>query len=100
MLIPDHPSHLQIFDGNRVKLSHDIERCLVVKVRALASYLLMLLRQQVGCFSSSLRSLLAPGDFWTGKTDTTRTDLRQMNLVAFEPKAALRIGEGIVPGRG
>jgi putative transposase len=174
MMIPDHPSHVQIFDGNRVKLSHDIERSLVVKVRALASYLLVLLRQQIGCFSSSLRSLLTSGDFAlsslqlrfgltqkfrvlnhlarresgeilnpdiyanrvarlrkesalvlfnckdhiptihialdhagldypldrTGEADATRTNFRQVKLVAFETKAALRIGEGIVPRSG
>ena len=173
-MIPDHPSHVQIFDGNRVKASHDIERSLVVKVRALARDLLMLLRQQIGCFSSSLRSLLAPGDFalsglqlpfgltqefrilnyfarrergevlnsdinpnsvagfWkesalvlfnckdhiptihialdragldrpfnrTRQADATRTNFRQVKLVAFKSEPALRIGEGIVSRGG
>jgi hypothetical protein len=170
MMILHHPFNIQIFDGDRVKLSHDIERSLVVKVRALASYLLMLLPKQINRFHAPPRPLPAPGDFAlsslqlrlglaqkfrilnrlarrergeildpdinpdrlaglrkesalvlfnrkdhiptvrialdhagldrpfnrTGKTDATRTDFRQVKLVAFKPESALRIGEGIV----
>jgi len=164
-----HPSHVQIFDGNRVKLAHDLKRRLVVKIRALALNLLMFLLKQSGRFSSPVRSLFTPGDFalsslqlrfgltqkfwvlyslarreggeilnpdiyanrvaglgeesglvlfdgeghipsvrlsldragldcpfyWPGETNAARANLRQMKLVAFETKAALRIGEGI-----
>jgi hypothetical protein len=169
MMILNHSPHVQIFNGDRVKLLDEIERRLVVEVRALALNLLMLLRQKIDRFSPSLRSLLTSGDFalsgfqlpfgltqefgilnylarrergevlnpdigpngvagfgkesalilfdrkdcipaislpldhaglnrpfnWTGKTDTARADFGQMKFVAFEPKAALRIGEGI-----
>jgi putative transposase len=174
MMVLNHSSHVQIFNGDRVKLLDEIERRLVMKVRALALNLLMLLRQQRDRFSPSLRSLFAARDFalsrfqfafgltqefrvlncfasreigevfdpdinpdrlasfreesalvffnrkdhvptiglaldhasldrpldWTGKVDTARTDLRQMEFVAFDPKAALRIGKGIIPGCG
>jgi hypothetical protein len=33
MMILHHPFNVQIFDRNRIKLSHDLERRLVVKIR-------------------------------------------------------------------
>jgi hypothetical protein len=41
MMILDHPFDIQIFDGYRVKLSRNLKRRLVVKIRALASNLLI-----------------------------------------------------------
>jgi hypothetical protein len=174
MMIFHHPFNIQIFDGDRVKLAHDIERRLVLEIRALAPNLLMFLLKQIDRFSPSLRSLQVARDFalsslqlrfglaqkfrvlnylarreggeilnpdiyanrvaslrkesalvlfnckdhiptihialdragldyplnWTGETDATRTNFRQVKLVAFETKAALWIGEGIVPRSG
>jgi hypothetical protein len=40
-MILDHPFDIQIFDGDRVKLSRDLESRLVVEIRALASNLLI-----------------------------------------------------------
>src|SRR5215475_6805647 len=34
MMIFHHPFNIQIFDGDRVKLAHDIERRLVLEIRA------------------------------------------------------------------
>src|SRR5919198_4620764 len=62
MMVLNHSSHVQIFNCDRVKLLNEIERRLVVKVRALALNLLMLLRQQPDRFSPSLRSFLAARD--------------------------------------
>jgi hypothetical protein len=35
MMVFDHPSHVQIIDGYRVELSHDLERRFVVMISAL-----------------------------------------------------------------
>src|SRR5262245_41385049 len=43
MMILHHPSHVQIFDGHRVELSHNLERRLVVKISASAPDFLVLL---------------------------------------------------------
>jgi hypothetical protein len=40
-MILDHPFDIQISDGDRVKLSRNLKRRLVVKIRALASNLLI-----------------------------------------------------------
>src|SRR5262249_3006779 len=159
-----------ICDGHRVELSDDLERRLVMEIRASALNLLMILLKQFDRFTSPLRSLLTSRDFalsglqfpfgfaqefrvldhlacrergevldpdinpnrtgglrkesglvlfnrkdhiptirlslnhaildrpfnWRGKTNAARADLRQMQLVAFQPESALRVGEGIV----
>jgi putative transposase len=58
MMILHHSSHVQIFDGDCVKLLDEIERCLVVEVRALASNLLMLPGQQFDCLTPAIASLV------------------------------------------
>src|SRR5262245_35339630 len=63
MMILHHPFNVQIFDGHRVKLSHDLKRRLVMEIRASALNLLMPLLKQFYRLSSSLRSLLTSGDF-------------------------------------
>src|SRR5262249_40955851 len=63
MMILHHPFNVQIFDGHRVKLSHDLKRRLVMEIRASALNLLMPLLKQFDRFSSSLRPLFTSGDF-------------------------------------
>lgn len=170
MMILHHPFNIQIFHGDRVELTHDLERRLVVEIPPLAPNLLMFLLKQLDRFPASLRSLLTSGDFAlsglqlrfglaqkfrilnrlarregsevldpdiyanrlaakgeesalvllnckdhiptihialdhagldrpfnrTGEADATRTNFRQVKLVAFKSESALRIGEGIV----
>lgn len=58
MVILHHPFDVQIFNGNRVKLSNDIESGFMVKVQPLALNLLMLLRQQFDSLASAITSLI------------------------------------------
>jgi hypothetical protein len=58
MMIFHHPFHIQFFDGNRVELSDDIERRLVMKIRALALNLPMLLLKQFDRLPSPITSLI------------------------------------------
>src|SRR5262245_19211840 len=55
MMILHHPFDIQIFDCNRVEFAHDLERRLVMKIRSLASNLLML----PGEMSNRLASAIA-----------------------------------------
>jgi REP-associated tyrosine transposase len=57
-MIFHHPFNIQFFDGNRVELSDDVERRLVMKIRASALNLLMLLRQQFDRLPSPITSLI------------------------------------------
>jgi hypothetical protein len=170
MMILHHPFNVQIFDRNRIKLSHDLERRLVVKIRALSPDFLMFLLQQIDRLASVIASLVhsardfalsslqftfglaqkfrildyftsrecgevldpdinpyrlaglgeesglvllnskdripaislslnrtgLDGSFnWTGETKAARANLRQLKLVAFKPKPALWVSEGI-----
>ncbi len=58
MMIFHHPAHVQVFDGDRIELSHDIERRLVVKVRTLALNLPMFLPKQFDRLTSAVTSLI------------------------------------------
>src|SRR2546428_3116103 len=51
-VILHHPFNVQIFDGDRVEFAHDLERRLVVKIRALARDLSMFFPKQIDRFPS------------------------------------------------
>jgi REP-associated tyrosine transposase len=58
MRILDHPFDVQIFDRDRVELSHDFERRLVMKIRPLPTKFLMLPRQQSNRLPPPVASLV------------------------------------------
>jgi hypothetical protein len=58
MMIPHHPLNVQIFDGHRVELPHDLERRLVMEIRPLPSYLPMPLLQQFDGLAPAAASLV------------------------------------------
>jgi hypothetical protein len=58
MMISHHPFDVQIFDGDRVELPHDLERRLVMEIRPLPSYLLMLLLMQFDGLAPAITSLV------------------------------------------
>jgi len=60
MLIPDHVGDLQVFVIDRVVLTHQLERRLVVKVGSLAAYRLMRPCQYSHRLAPAMAAFLAP----------------------------------------
>ena len=54
VMVFNHPDNVQVFKNNVIEFLDKFETCLVVKVRALALYLLMFLCQQFDSFTSSV----------------------------------------------
>ncbi len=58
MVIPDHPAHVQIFDGDVIVTSNHIQRRLVVKVGTLPFDMQVLPRQNIDCLPAPVAALV------------------------------------------
>ena len=63
MMILHHPFDIQIFDGSYVKLAHDVECRLMVKIRALAGNLPMFLCEKLNRLAPAIASLACPARY-------------------------------------